>query len=298
MKTIKSSYDLNQEDILDILQKTRKVENGEGKDLDRKILGIFNYNPSIRTSTALAHSIIKSGGNYISIDNYYLKDDVEDLEDTVKDVSNFIDVLAVRTNSNIPINELKPNVPVLNAMCGDEHTLSGIYLSHSILQRTNKVTNEIKIGIYGQTKFSETINALYRIGGKLGFQFFENTVCDGVGSYEIGLENEIYKHGGRLKVVEELPEDLDFLIISEGSIENKVDEILLRKFLNAYNLVNDEFYDSLKSSPYLLCIEPRSLPDGRLTMTKEMDEHPKMINQKAYQEMIYVNQGIFEWILE
>jgi len=44
--------------------------------------------------------------------------------------------------------------------------------------------------------------------------------------------------------------------------------------------------------------EPRTLPDGRLTASKEVDNHPMLLNEPMMKESHYVNMAVFEWLLE
>lgn len=299
MKTMRSSYDLNREDILEIIELAKKCEAGKGRELKDKILGILTFRESLRTTAALKHAILKAGGNYIDLDASYVKQGEEDLDDTVRAVADLVDILAIRTPMTVPINNVKSKIPIINCMCGDEHTLGALWFLYSTIKRVKKKPEEIKVGIYGQTRYSQPTIALYRIWSKLGVTFYEDSVAEEIGASQ-KIMDEIRASGGKIekKPRDSFIHDVDMMWIAEGRPGEGADKSVLKKFMERYEPVDKKIFDKSNKNCCWFCDEPRALPDGRLAMLKELDNEPRVLNEIMMKESIYVNRGVIEWMLK
>ncbi|MBN2478312.1 hypothetical protein JXB01_03415 [Candidatus Micrarchaeota archaeon] len=296
MKTMRSSFDLKKEDILWILKRAREVEGGEGKSLEGKILGVLTYRPSLRTTAALEHSMLKAKGDYIVLDASYLKAGEEDLEDTVRAVADLVDMLALRTPMTVDIKKLKSSLPIINCMCGDEHTIGALWFFYSLMKR-GKELEGMKIGAYGQVRYSQPTIALYRVGAKLGMHFYEDSVVDEIGAVE-ELQKQVIASGGswERKPRNDFIKEVDMMWISEGRPGEGADKSVLESYMNNYQVVTPEIFNQAGENCFWYCDEPRALPDGRLSMVKELDTHPKLLNEAMMKESIFVTRAVFEWI--
>jgi ornithine carbamoyltransferase len=297
MRTMRSSRDVEKEDMLQILQRAQECEQGKGKSMQGKILGVLTFRPSLRTTASLMHSILKAGGSYIPLDASYVTSGEEDLDDTVRAVSDLVDILAIRTPMTVEIKDVEANVPMINLMCGDEHTIGALWFFYSLMKRGKKLEG-MKVGLYGQVRYSQPTIALCRMGAKLGMHFFEDSVVDEIGSDE-ALQNQIKELGGswERKPLGEFIDKVDLMWISEGRPGEGADKEVVDRYLEKYQVVTNEVMEKGNPECYWYVDEPRVLPDGRLTAAKETDSHPMLLNEAAMKESHYVNMAVFEWLL-
>ncbi|MBD3210719.1 hypothetical protein GF318_05040 [Candidatus Micrarchaeota archaeon] len=297
MRTMRSSRDLEKKDILWILERAKEIEGGDGKSLQGRILGVLTFRPSLRTTASMMHSILKAGGSYIPLDASYVKSGEEDMEDTAKSVSDLVDVLAVRTPMDVEIKDLEAEVPMINLMCGDEHTMGALWFFYSLMKR-GKNPEGMKIGIYGQVRYSQPTIAICRAGAKLGMQFFEDPVVKEIGSGE-EFREEIERLGGTItqKPLEEFMGNVDMMWISEGRPGEGADQKILVKYLDRYRQITEDDFVKAGENVYWYVDEPRTLPDGRLTAAKDVDSHPKLLNRPVMRESLFVNRAVLEWVL-
>lgn len=297
MKTMRSSYDITKEDILDVLKKTESWEKGEGKNLKGKILGILNFRESLRSTASLKSSILRAGGNYITLDASYVTSGEEEMDDTVRAVADLIDVLAIRTPMTVPIKDLQTEVPIINFMSGDEHTLAVLWFFYSLIKK-GKQLEGMKVGVYGQVRYSQPTIGFYRMGAKLGMTFYEDSVVDDIGSSE-ELRKEVEKSGGKIQKakIDDFIDKVDFMWISEGRPGEGASKEILEKFMNEYQVITKEVMRKTKQDCCWYFDEPRTLPNGKATVEKGVDDHTYCINKPVMKESLPVNQAVFEWIL-
>ncbi|MBU0590838.1 hypothetical protein KKF81_00495 [Candidatus Micrarchaeota archaeon] len=302
---MRSSKDLTGNDILDILKRTQRYENsmydsqeGVKNTLNGKILGILTFRESLRSTASLKSSIIRCGGNYITLDSSYVTSGEEEMDDTVRAISDLIDILAIRTPMTIPIDKLEANVPIINFMAGDEHTLATLWFFYSIIKKGIKLEG-MKMGVYGQVRYSQPTIGLYRAGAKLGMTFYEDSVVDEIGCSE-ELQKEIKELGGHWerKAASEFIDNVDLMWITEGRPGEGADKNVLDSYLKKYRVVTKDTMKKAKPKCCWYFDEPRTLPDGRLTAVKGVDEHPTVLNKVVMKDSLAVNMAVFEWLLE
>jgi hypothetical protein len=298
MKTMRSSRDLKKEDILWIMERTKEIEAGKGKSLNSKILGIMTFRPSLRTTASLMHSIIKSGGSYIPLDASYITAGEEDLDDSVRAISDLVDILAIRTPMTVEIKDVESRIPIINLMCGDEHTIGALWFFYPLLKR-GKSLEGMKVGIYGQVRYSQPTIAILRMGAKLGMHFYEDSVVDEIGSGE-ELRAQVKELGGTLekKPLAEFIGDVDMFWVSEGRPGEGASQEVVKRYLEKYTVITNDIVGRTRDDCYWYVDEPRSLPDGRLASAKETDNHPRLLNEAMMKYSLLVNRAVFEWLLE
>jgi len=297
VKTMRSSRDMTREDILQILDKAKACEEGKGKSLEGKIVGVMSFRPSLRSTAIVMHAAIKSGAGYIPLDARYVTAGEEDMDDTLHALAPLVDILAIRTPMTFEIKDVKSEIPVINLMCGDEHTIGALWFLYPLLKRGKKLEG-MKVGIYGQVRYSQPTIAFCRVAAKLGMHFYEDSVVDEIGSDE-KLRNEIKELGGtwEKKPMDEFIGDVDLLWVSEGRPGEGAGEDVVKRFLKEYRIITNEVISKIKDDCYWFVDEPRTLPDGRLVSDKETDNHPRLLNEAMLIESIPVTRAVFEWAL-
>jgi ornithine carbamoyltransferase len=130
---ILSISDLGPENLAHIVEKALEIASGasdERQSLKGKIVGLYFRGPSTRTRTAFAAGAIRLGATPI----VYGPNDLqiatgESLQDTAKVLSEFLDVLVVRTNQSI--DEMRSMagqevMSIVNAMSDSEHPTQAV----------------------------------------------------------------------------------------------------------------------------------------------------------------------------
>src|SRR5687767_11780877 len=130
---ILSISDLGPENLAHIVEKALEIASGasdERQSLKGKIVGLYFRGPSTRTRTAFATGAIRLGATPI----VYGPNDLqiatgENFQDTAKVLSEFLDVLVVRTNQSI--DEMRSMagqevMSIVNAMSDSEHPTQAV----------------------------------------------------------------------------------------------------------------------------------------------------------------------------
>ena len=301
MKTLRSSRDIEAEGILEILNESKKCEQGNYPDLKGKIIGILTLRPSLRSTASFMSSALKSGANYINFDVRYVTAGEETMHDTIQSIDTLVDLLTVRTPMDMEITDLTSKVPILNAMAGDEHTTAAIWILYSMWKRWGfSELKGKKVGVYGQVKFSQPMISFYRVWSKLGVEFVEDSIEGEFGSDEKLIEN-IKSSGGTFEKgkLEEFIDKVDFLVVTEGRPGEGADPKLVEVYNGKYKKINRTLIDRLKDGAYWFYVGPRQLTNGELTVEEALDDHPKLIPEGIMmEESLWVNMALYKYFLE
>ena len=169
MKHLIDPMDLSLEELDDILELAEKMyddpekyaEAGKGK----KIATLF-YEPSTRTRLSFESAMLDLGGNVIGFssatDSSVSKG--ESVEDTVRTVGCFADVIAMRhPNEGAPkLASMFSPVPVINAGDGGHnHPTQTLTDLVTIRKETGRLDNMV-VGLCGDLKFGRTVHSLIK----------------------------------------------------------------------------------------------------------------------------------------
>lgn len=130
-----------------------------------KLLGTLFFEPSTRTRWSTEAAMLKLGGQVISMENAFQSSSDkkgETLEDTIKTVSNYCDVLAIRHPKAEIVSQVAEasSVPVIN--CGDghnEHPTQAL-LDYYTIQEHFGSFDKLNILFTGDLTYSRTIRSL------------------------------------------------------------------------------------------------------------------------------------------
>ena len=167
-KSIISVRDLDKQKLESIFDATNKIidmDRDQSREIARgKTLGYLFFEPSTRTRLSFEAAMALLGGTSIGIADI-LSSSVhkgESLGDTVKIISSYCDVLALRHSldgSSRFAAEIA-NKPVINAGSGtEEHPTQTIQDLFTIRKEKKKIDG-LKIGIVGDLKYGRTVYSL------------------------------------------------------------------------------------------------------------------------------------------
>jgi aspartate carbamoyltransferase catalytic subunit len=295
-----TSKDFDKDFLVDVFSRAKEYEEGKVGDMQGKTLGLLFLGESTRTSASLKSAIIKLGGGWYGMEGIkgtYLDSGEEDLMDTATSLADFCDIFAVRGNVDPEIFR-NMQVPVLNAMMGDDHTISAAWLLYSIWKR-NPNLEGLKVGTYGMVRYSRPIKSFYRVWSKFGIKIFEDSLVEGLGCPD-ELKEEIERNGSTIdeKPIEEIMGEVDILIVAEALPQKGADSELVDKFNEQFKTLDVEFMNKLNGKAFWVYIQPGKTTDGRPTITDELKNHPQLIQRDFMRESVFCNMGIISKVME
>ena len=167
-KSIISVRDLDKQKLESIFDATNKIIDMDGdqrREIARgKTLGYLFFEPSTRTRLSFEAAMALLGGTSIGIADV-LSSSIhkgETLGDTVKIISSYCDVLALRhsLDGSSRFAAEASNKPVINAGSGtEEHPTQTIQDLFTIRKEKKKIDG-LKIGIVGDLKYGRTVYSL------------------------------------------------------------------------------------------------------------------------------------------
>ena len=174
MKSIISVKDFTREKVIYYLNKADNIDKEPTTICNGKTLINLFYEPSTRTSCSFHKAMLNLGGNVIEITDNSSAKKGESLEDTIKTVSNYGDVIVLRhpEKGSSKRAEGVSTIPLINAGDGNgEHptqALLDIFTIYDELRKRNinlydENRNDINITLTGDLKNSRTIHSLVKL---------------------------------------------------------------------------------------------------------------------------------------
>ncbi|MFN3301972.1 MAG: hypothetical protein ACK413_03040 [Patescibacteria group bacterium] len=288
IKHFTHTSDFTREDYLNVFKIAEKLEErlNKKKDLTNfcrgKVLGVAFLKESTRTLAAFQSAIIKLGGGWMGLTTKkgtYLESGEEDIEDTLSSLAQFSDLIVIRSDE-VNLDKLKREfkIPIINALAKDEHSINGLCFVYFLKKKFGDLS-KIKVGFYGMTGASRPTKASYRVLSLFGTQIYEDSVVEGLGiSQEI--EKEINRFGPIFKraKLEDFISQVDFLWIVEGIPQAGTPENLVSEFNKKVKIIGLDEINKLKKGALFYVCQPRQLTDGRFTVDKVIDKHPRNTN--------------------
>lgn len=157
--------DLDREQILDILDRARYFEqNPNSKILEGKIAATLFFEPSTRTRLSFETAVNRLGGRVIGFSDASTTSSSkgETLKDTIKMVSNYVDIIIMRhyLEGAAQYATEVTETPVINAGDGaNQHPSQTILDLYSIF-KTQGTLDNLTISLVGDLKYGRTVHSL------------------------------------------------------------------------------------------------------------------------------------------
>src|SRR5574344_1456946 len=164
-KSLISIRDFSKEEILHVLETAREFEqNKEQKFLEGKVIASLFFEPSTRTRLSFETAINRLGAKVIGFSDASntSQSKGETLKDTIKMVSNYVDMIVMRhplEGSSRYASEVA-SVPVVNAGDGANQHPSQTLLDLYTIKQTQKRIDNISINMVGDLKYGRTVHSL------------------------------------------------------------------------------------------------------------------------------------------
>jgi aspartate carbamoyltransferase catalytic subunit len=297
-KDLISITDYSKEDYLHILKLAADFEeNPNQKLLEGKVVASLFFEPSTRTRLSFETAINRLGGRIIGFSDAGSSSvsKGETLHDTIKMVSNYVDLIVMRhplEGSSRYASEVA-DVPVINAGDGaNQHPTQTLLDMYSIMKTQGRLDN-INIFLIGDLKYGRTVHSLL-----MAMSQFENPIFNFIAPDELAMPEEyklfLKEKGIRYFEHTEINENInhaDIIYMTRVQKERFMDPIEYEKVKNVYILRNDMLANT---KPNMRILHP---------LPRVNEIHPDVdSNEKAYyfeqaRNGVYTRQAIIAHIL-
>lgn len=164
-KSLISVQDLTKDEILHILEVAREFEaDREQNFLSGKVIACLFFEPSTRTRLSFESAINRLGARVIGFpDNRNTSQTKgETLEDTIKIISNYVDMIVMRhpVAGAAEVAASVASVPVINAGDGANQHPSQTLLDLYAINKTQGKLNGLNINLVGDLKYGRAVHSL------------------------------------------------------------------------------------------------------------------------------------------
>jgi len=162
---LKHLVSITDADIPLLLEKSQQIEaHGPPQYRHPKVLCNLFYEPSTRTSSSFASAMFRMGGQVISINdvNYSSVSKGENLEDTIRTVGTYADVIVLRSKiaGEAHRASLVSSVPVINAGDGNgEHPTQTLLDLYTIYKHFGRI-EDLTVTFVGDIENGRTVHSL------------------------------------------------------------------------------------------------------------------------------------------
>lgn len=167
--------DISRDEILDLISRARYFEEHPNhKILDGKVVATLFFEPSTRTRLSFETAVNRLGGRVIGFSDASTSSSSkgESLKDTIKMVSNYVDLIIMRhyLEGAARYATEVTDTPVINAGDGANQHPSQTMLDLYSIYKTQGTLNGLTITMVGDLKYGRTVHSLL-----MAMQYFNPT---------------------------------------------------------------------------------------------------------------------------
>lgn len=301
IKNLLNSHDLTKKDLLEIIELGNAIYKSPADfshSADGKLLGTLFFEPSTRTRLSFESAMLRLGGSVVGFSDASVSSAKkgESLQDTVKTVSQYADIIAMRhpQEGAAYLASLAADCPIINAGDGGhQHPTQTLTDMLTISNYKESFDNHV-IGICGDLKYGRTVHSLIKI-----LNLFEGNKYILISPEELKLpqyvKEEVFDENSQYEEVRSLDEVID-----------KID-ILYMTRIQRERFYSDAQYTRLKDS-YLL--DKEKMERARKDMivlhplprvneiAKEVDDDSRAVYFKQAKFGMYVRMALIIKLLE
>jgi aspartate carbamoyltransferase catalytic subunit len=284
---------LSKNTIQSILKKASIYKQNDTRNtlFQNKIFGLLFFEPSTRTSLSFESAIHRFGGKIIRYNSQISSEKKgEDLEDTIKTLDAYVDILIIRhPNKNI-ISTIKQytHKPIINAGNGDgEHPTQALLDLFTIMESFPNFPT--KIAFTGDIKYSRTIHSLLQLLTLWKPSMFYYFICDPQLEPPDFILNQLQPNSYSISntLHNDSIKTIDVLYVTRLQKERFINE-------NVSNIIITK--DLLKNSKQnLIIMHPLPRNDE---IPKEFDTDPRSKYFEQVKNGVYVRMAILYHILQ
>ena len=292
-ESLVSISDFSKEEILELLDNMRYFEaNPNRRLLEGKVVATLFFEPSTRTRLSFETAVNRLGGRIIGFSDASTTSSSkgETLKDTIKMVSNYVDLIIMRQyleGAARYASEVS-RVPIINAGDGaNQHPSQTMLDLYSIYKTQGRLT-DLTITMVGDLKYGRTVHSL------LMAMYYFNPTFNFVACDELKMPQE-YKdfceqHGIKYTETTDFSEDVinssDIIYMTRVQRERFTDLMEYERVKNLYTLHNS-MLDGSKDNVRVLHPLPRVNE-----ISQDVDDNPKAYYFQQAQNGLYARQAI------
>ena len=288
-----SISDISKEEILHLLENARYFEeNPNHKILDGKVVATLFFEPSTRTRLSFETAVNRLGGRVIGFSDASTTSSSkgEILKDTIKMVSNYVDLIVMRhyLEGAARYATEVTDTPIINAGDGAHQHPSQTMLDLYSIYKTQGTLENLTITMVGDLKYGRTVHSLL-----MAMQYFNPTfnfvACDELKmpiEYKEFCDQKGIKYTEHKDFSEEVINSSDIIYMTRVQRERFTDIMEYEKVKNLYNLHN-AMLDNSKDNLRILHPLPRVNE-----IDQDVDDNPKAYYFQQAQNGLYARQAI------
>lgn len=288
-----SISDISKEEILRLLENARYFEeNPNHKILDGKVVATLFFEPSTRTRLSFETAVNRLGGRVIGFSDASTTSSSkgETLKDTIKMVSNYVDLIIMRhyLEGAARYATEVTDTPIINAGDGAHQHPSQTMLDLYSIYKTQGTLDNLTITMVGDLKYGRTVHSLL-----MAMQYFNPTfnfvACDELkmpAEYKEFCDQKGIKYTEHKDFSEEVINSSDIIYMTRVQRERFTDIMEYEKVKNLYNLHN-AMLDNSKDNLRILHPLPRVTE-----IDQDVDDNPKAYYFQQAQNGLYARQAI------
>lgn len=288
-----SISDINKAEILEILEAAAYFETHPNhKLLDGKVVATLFFEPSTRTRLSFETAVNRLGGRVIGFSDAGTTSTSkgETLKDTIKMVSNYVDLIIMRhfIEGAARYATEVTDIPVINAGDGANQHPSQTLLDLYSIYKTQGTLSDLNITLVGDLKYGRTVHSLI-----MAMQYF-NPTFRFVACEELKMPEE-YKQFCRDKGItfteetnfsKDVIDSSDIIYMTRVQRERFTDLMEYERVKDRYSLHNS-MLDT--SKPNLKILHP--LPRVN-EIAQDVDDNPKAYYFQQARNGLYARQAI------
>ncbi len=288
-----SIADLTKDEILDLLKTAEYFErHPNSKILDGRVAATLFFEPSTRTRLSFETAVNRLGGRVIGFSDASTSSSSkgETLHDTIKMVSNYVDIIIMRhfLEGAARYASEVTNVPVVNAGDGANQHPSQTMLDLYSIYKTQGTLYDLTITMVGDLKYGRTVHSLI-----MAMQYFRPKF-NFVACHELAMPDE-YKRFCDEKGIPytettdfspEVINSSDIIYMTRVQRERFTDIMEYERVKDLYNLHNS-MLDNSKDNLRILHPLPRITE-----ISYDVDANPKAYYFDQARNGLYARQAI------
>ncbi len=292
-KSLVSIDDISRDEILQLLESARHFEeNPNRRLLEGKVVATLFFEPSTRTRLSFETAVNRLGGRVIGFSDASTSSSAkgETLKDTIKMVSNYVDMIVMRhyLEGAARYATEVTDVPVINAGDGANQHPSQTMLDLYSIYKTQGKLEDLTITMVGDLKYGRTVHSLIQ-----AMRYFNPTfhfvACEELrmpDEYKDLCDRNGIKYTEHTDFSPEVINASDILYMTRVQRERFTDIMEYEKVKNLYTLRNAMLADAKEN---LRVLHP--LP--RITeIDQDVDDNPKAYYFDQARNGLYARQAI------
>jgi len=280
--------------LMELFERTREMERmvmrGGTRDYSDKIMASLFYEPSTRTRFSFEAAMYRLGGRTLSTEHariFSSESEVEQLEDTIRIISSFSDVIVLRPTEEGGARRAArvSHVPIINAGDGSsgQHPTQALLDLYTIY-RERRSLDGLTIAIVGELDGGRTARSLAYLLSK-----FERVKIHFVSPPELQMKPDILAHLDEHDVWYDMLHDVDPIVGDVDVIYQtriRPDRVSDRAALSRYT-INARLLRKMKPDAMILHPLPRTVE-----IDKDVDDDPRALYFKQAANGLVVRMAL------